>query len=339
MRIETLILVAALLGIARSSPAQQSDTKGSQDHPLIPRYAGSSIIGYEARAYDELTLALGKSVADEEAKTFAYRLSKSQRVEGKSTRLLYVAPEGRSSLEIFRNYEAALTKAGFQPLFACTDRECSFDGNASRFDNLIYGQARRFQNGTPSSASAFTGAKDVRYLAAKLSAPGKDVYASLMVAIESFDHFKDTFNHPLVLLEVVESNAMEANMVRVDAATMAKDIVSTGRAVLYGIYFDTAKDVVRPESEPTLAEIGKLLTQDRALKLYVVGHTDNVGGFDSNMDLSTRRANAVVAHLRTRYSIDATRLRPVGVGFVAPVASNASDEGRAKNRRVELVKQ
>jgi len=339
MRIEMVIAVAAVLSLARSSPAQQTDTKGSQDHPLIPRYAGSSIIGYEAREYDELTLALGKSVADEEAKTFEYKLSKSQRVEGKLTRLLYAAPNGRSSLEVFRNYEASLTKAGFQPLFACADRECSFDGNASRFDNLIYGRARRFEHGTSSSQSAFTSAKEVRYLAARLTAPGKDVYASLMVAIETFDHFSDTFNHPLVLLEVVESKAMEANMVRVDAATMAKDIASTGRAVLYGIYFDTAKDVVKPESEPTLAEIGKLLMQDRTLKLYVVGHTDNVGGFDSNMDLSTRRANAVVAHLRTRYGVDATHLRPVGVGLVAPVASNASDDGRAKNRRVELVKQ
>jgi OOP family OmpA-OmpF porin len=71
----------------------------------------------------------------------------------------------------------------------------------------------------------------------------------------------------------------------------------------------------------------------------VVGHTDNVGGYDYNMDLSNRRAQAVAAHLRTRYSIEATRLRAVGVGLLAPVASNDSEDGKAKNRRVELVKQ
>ena len=71
----------------------------------------------------------------------------------------------------------------------------------------------------------------------------------------------------------------------------------------------------------------------------MVGHTDNVGGFDSNMDLSNRRANSVVAHLRTHYGVEATRLKSVGVGLLAPVASNESDDGRAKNRRVELVKQ
>jgi OmpA-OmpF porin, OOP family len=339
MRGERALLLAAFICIARSSPAQQTDVKGSRDHPLIPRYAGSSIIGYGTREFDELTLALGKSVADEEAKGFESKLSKSQRVEGKLTRLLYVAPLGRSSLEVFRNYETALKNAGFQPLFSCNDGECDHDKNASRFDNLIYSSAKSFENGTSSSGMAFTGAKEVRYLAAKLSAPGKDVYASLMVAIEGFDHFKDTFNHPLALLEVIETKAMETNMVKVDADTMAKDIVSTGRAVLYGIYFDTGKDVIKPESEPALAEIGKLLKQDRNLKLYVVGHTDNEGGFDSNMDLSNRRANSVVGHLRTRYGVEAIRLRPVGVGFLAPVASNESDDGRSKNRRVELVKQ
>jgi outer membrane protein OmpA-like peptidoglycan-associated protein len=179
----------------------------------------------------------------------------------------------------------------------------------------------------------------VRYLAAKLSAPGKEVYASLMVGVETFDHFKETFNHPLALLEVVETKAMDTGMVTVGAESMAKDIASTGHVALYGIYFDTGKDVIKTESEPTLAEIGKLLKQDSALKLYVVGHTDNAGGYENNMDLSNRRAKSVVAHLGARYGIDAIRLRSVGVGFLAPVASNDSEDGRAKNRRVELVKQ
>ena len=339
MRGTTGLLLAAVICLARSAPAQQTDIKGSRDHPLVPRYAGSSIIGYDTREFDELPLALGRAVADESAAGFAYKLSKSQRVEGKLTRLLYVVPAGRSSLEVFRNYEAALKHVGFQPLFSCSAGECSFDGNAGRFSGQIYNKARHFENGTQSSAFAFQGAKDVRYLAARLSASGTDTYASLMVGLETFDHFKDTFNHSLALLEIVETKPMATNMVKVDAGTMAKDIASTGHAALYGIYFDTGKDVIKPESEPALAEIGKLLTQDHTLKLYVVGHTDNVGGFDSNMDLSSRRANAVVAHLRTHYGVGAARLRSVGVGFVAPVASNDHDEGRAKNRRVELVKQ
>ena len=339
MRADSAPVLAIVLAVAAHASAQSPDIKGSRDHPLIPRYAGSSIIGYGMREFDELTLALGKSVPDEEAKGFEYKLSKTQRVEGKLTRLLYVAPLGRSSLEVFRNYETALKTAGFHSLFSCAAAECAHDKDASRFSGLIYSSAKRFESGPSPSGMAFTRAREVRYLAAKLSAPGKEVYASLLVAIETFDHFKATFNHPLALLEVIETKAMETNMVRVDADTMAKDIASTGRTVLYGIHFDTGKDVIKPESESTLAEIGKLLKQDRTLKLYVVGHTDNVGGFESNIDLSNRRANSVVAHLRTRYGVEVTRLRSVGVGLVAPVASNESDDGRAKNRRVELVKQ
>ena len=96
---------------------------------------------------------------------------------------------------------------------------------------------------------------------------------------------------------------------------------------------------VKPESDATLAEIAKLLQQTPGLKLYVVGHTDNVGTLASNLDLSKRRGDAVVKVLSTRYSIAATRLSSQGDGPTAPVASNESEEGRAKNRRVELVKQ
>jgi OmpA-OmpF porin, OOP family len=108
---------------------------------------------------------------------------------------------------------------------------------------------------------------------------------------------------------------------------------------LYGIYFDTDKTDVKPESQPTLQEIAKLLKQDASLRLYVVGHTDNVGTYDHNLDLSQRRAAAVVGELTTKHGVAAVRLRPAGVGMLSPVAPNDNEQGRAKNRRVELVKQ
>jgi outer membrane protein OmpA-like peptidoglycan-associated protein len=132
---------------------------------------------------------------------------------------------------------------------------------------------------------------------------------------------------------------MDAGMVTIDAAAMAKDISSTGHVALYGIYFDTDKAEIKPESQPALQEISKLLKQDPSLKLYIVGHTDNVGGFDYNLGLSERRAAAVVTALTAKHGIAAARLRPAGVGMLSPVAPNDSEQGRAKNRRVELVKQ
>jgi outer membrane protein OmpA-like peptidoglycan-associated protein len=140
------------------------------------------------------------------------------------------------------------------------------------------------------------------------------------------------------ILEIIESKAMEQD-IAADADALASDIAATGKAAVYGIYFDTGKSVVKPESEPALTEIGKLMKENASLKLHVVGHTDNVGDLASNMKLSQARAEAVVQALVTKYGVDAKRLKAAGVGPLSPAASNGTDEGKAKNRRVELVAQ
>lgn len=137
---------------------------------------------------------------------------------------------------------------------------------------------------------------------------------------------------------IVEKEAMTQD-VTADANSMAGSIRETGKVALYGIYFDTGKSVLKPESLTTLQEIAKLLKADPALKLYVVGHTDNVGAFDANIKLSMDRAAAVVNVLVTQHSVSASSLKACGDGPTAPVASNEKEEGRALNRRVELVKQ
>jgi outer membrane protein OmpA-like peptidoglycan-associated protein len=118
---------------------------------------------------------------------------------------------------------------------------------------------------------------------------------------------------------------------------MAEQISASGSIALYGIYFDTNKTELKAESSLTLEQIAKLLRDDSTLKLLVVGHTDNVGTLLYNMELSSRRAAAVVAALTADYAINANRLTPVGVAYASPVASNHTEEGRAQNRRVELV--
>jgi outer membrane protein OmpA-like peptidoglycan-associated protein len=150
---------------------------------------------------------------------------------------------------------------------------------------------------------------------------------------------KETHDHPVILLDVIDAVPIETGMVTIDAAAMANDISSAGHVALYGIYFDTDKADPKPESQPTLQEIATLLKQNSSLKLYIVGHTDNVGGFDYNIGLSERRAAAVVKELAAKHGIAATRLKPAGVGMLSPVAPNESEEERAKNRRVELAKQ
>ena len=136
---------------------------------------------------------------------------------------------------------------------------------------------------------------------------------------------------------VIESEEMKQDVL-VDANSMLNDINAQGRVALYGIYFDFDKSDVKPESDPTLKEISKLLSENPKLKLYIVGHTDNVGDFSYNMKLSQSRAEAVVNALVSKYNVDKSRLTAAGVGPLAPVTTNDTEEGKAKNRRVELIK-
>jgi len=126
--------------------------------------------------------------------------------------------------------------------------------------------------------------------------------------------------------------------VAADAATMDNEINKSGHLAVYGIHFDTNKAEILPDSEATLNEIVKLMQQDTTLKVRVEGHTDNQGNPAANQNLSERRAEAVVAWL-TAHSIAASRLTAKGFGQTKPIADNSVEEGRAKNRRVELVKQ
>ena len=144
-------------------------------------------------------------------------------------------------------------------------------------------------------------------------------------------------------MNIVEKQAMQQavtidpNAMAKDANAMAHDLGDTGRVAIYGIYFDTGKSELKPESDPALVEIAKLLNQNPAMKVYIVGHTDMVANLALNMKLSQARAQAVVKALVSKYGIANTRLIAFGNGPYAPVASNKTEEGRAKNRRVELV--
>jgi outer membrane protein OmpA-like peptidoglycan-associated protein len=289
--------------------SQEQDVEGSKDHPLIKRYSGSFIERYLAKQFDEYELPLGPLRDGAFVKT--------QRLEGKYTRIVYHNPPGRSSLEVFRNYQMALQQAGFQLLFACKQLECG----ASKEDPHL----GWFGN--------YSGEEYCRYLAAKLTRADAEVYVALNVYDSPTEVYRTT------TLVVMEMKPMETGLVTVNAEALAGDLSRTGHVAVYGIYFDTGKADLKPESDPTLAEIAKLLKQTPALKLHVVGHTDSQGDLAMNMDLSKRRAAAVVAALTAKHGIAAARLRPEGVGPLAPVASNKTEDGRAKNRRVELVEQ
>lgn len=140
------------------------------------------------------------------------------------------------------------------------------------------------------------------------------------------------------ILTIVEKAAMTQELVA-NADAFADGLKTTGHIAVEGIYFETGKSELKTESAAAIAEVAKLLKGNASLKLYVVGHTDNAGALDGNMKLSQDRAQSVVQALVKSHGIEAAHLKAYGSGPYSPVASNDSEEGRAKNRRVELVKQ
>jgi outer membrane protein OmpA-like peptidoglycan-associated protein len=138
-------------------------------------------------------------------------------------------------------------------------------------------------------------------------------------------------------LDIVEIQGIRQQVVA-DAAALLADLDRAGHTVLHGVFFNTDKAVLKPESSAALSEIAKLLDDNPSMKAYVVGHTDMTGSFEHNIDLSKRRAAAVVEALVAERGISSSRLTPQGIGPLAPIGSNDTETGRALNRRVELVK-
>ncbi len=313
-------LVAALLlsMVSGVTSTFAGDIKGSKDHPLISRYEGSDIFSYKADAFNEYPLFINEISTH---KGIEGQPDSVMWLEGRLTRLLYVNPPERSSLEVFRNYETALKGEGFEILFSCKNKACG--------GHNFY----RAMNGYMWLTS-----DDQRYLAAKLSRDEGDVYVSLYVT-PSGAGGGPTQHRILTQLHVVEVEPMQENMVTVDADAMARGLGEEGSIALYGILFDVDKATIRPESKSTLEQISTLLNDNPELKLVIVGHTDNQGKIEYNMDLSKRRAKSVEAALVSDYGIAKDRLSAWGVGYLSPVASNRTEAGRAKNRRVELVEE
>lgn len=332
MRRQFTLLAWLLLAVLAGS-AQAQDVPGARDYPGLPRFRGSSIIGYQALAFDSFQLPTGPAERDASSN---WQIPSALRLEGKVTGYVYALPPGTATLEVFRNYQEALQAAGFTTLFACDDDDACGDGGI--LAQRVYAGSHIMQNRGLRTAQAAMYGSDIHFLSAKRTTDGRDTYVSLLVAKESVMSGRDQ-DSVSVILHLIEPKPMNSSMVFVDAAKMAADITSTGHVALYGIFFDTDSAVVKPESDPALREIAALLNRQPGLRVYIVGHTDTQGGYDYNMGLSARRSRAVSEVLASRYGVAADRMRTAGVGFLSPVATNGTDEGRAKNRRVELVRE
>lgn len=267
------ILVAACLALSLGFAAgarADDDAEGCKDSPVITRLPGSTIHSCEHREYDLAEMTVGK---DADGNLVI------RKPEGDLQTWDYGTREGMSDLQVFRNFENALKKAGF---------------------TIDY-------EDQPGVITAHKG--------------------KTWFALDN----KGSFYYQTILTE----KAMEQE-VTADANALAQEIRKSGHVAVYGIQFETNQATIRPDSEATLTQIAKLLADDPKLRLRIEGYTDNVGQAAANQALSGRRAEAVRAWL-TAHGIAAARLASKGMGAANPVADNKTEEGRAKNRRVELV--
>ena len=190
--IRTVFVACLLLGLSPPFAAgQDQDVEGSKDHPLISRYPGSFITRYLTKEFDEFTLPLGP-VVDEG------KFSKSQPLEGKITRIVYLAPQGRTVLEVFRNYQSALKKGGFETLFTCGPQGCG-SSIANAYAN------------SPDNQDYWGPQHGIRYISAKLARPEGDVYVSLLIDDQGGD------SRANAELYVIEVKPMESDLITVNA--------------------------------------------------------------------------------------------------------------------------
>ncbi|WP_173021619.1 OmpA family protein [Lewinella sp. W8] len=305
--------------------AAQEDVPGAKDHPLLSRYPGSHIAWYQTKKYVAYDLATGPITR--------YRhIEDRQEVAGQLYRIYYEiegAPAEISIDEVYADYLRAFERAGATILNQGLRPKGNDFGGSQWVGVALAPQSppnspsSKLFAGTSSSGGKFA-------LAGRIDRPTGPVY----VAIYGERHSNKLVNY---LVDIIETKDAELGKVSLNPEYIMRELTERGTVSVYGIKFAYDSAEILPDSEETLKQIAAFLKANPGIKLYVVGHTDNQGEFSYNHRLSQRRAAATVKALEDRHGIASGRLLSEGVAFLAPKATNKTEEGRALNRRVELV--
>jgi len=335
-----LVIMVSWLMAASCVQAQSlgPDVAGGKDHPLISRFAGSQLVGHQQLAFETGRFFLPAADKKSDPAKEIDR-DKPVSVEGQVTRLLYIMPPGKTALEVHRNFEQALKQAGVKLITSVDGREAWWEPGLhwrANFQDMKFGR--------PFASDILPFDRRGLYLYGTVTRGASEVSVSVLsgpVALFTRGVYKvpESTTLSAVAIQIVEAKAMATGQVMVSTDALKKGLEAEGRMALYGLYFDTGKSAIKPESVPQLEQMAQLLQQNPALKVHIVGHTDNAGALAANLALSQQRAQAVVDALITQHKIAAPRLSARGVANLSPVANNRDEGGRSKNRRVELVEQ
>ncbi|NJR13935.1 MAG: DUF4892 domain-containing protein [Phyllobacteriaceae bacterium] len=299
------------------TPALAAEPEGSSDYPLIGRYEGSEITGYKRTAFDQVNVIIGPVKRIKEVNG-----ENSIAVSGEHIIINYFGPAGRSSFEVMENFKEKLAASGFEQLFQCEPETCGGKLGANLWSEFAKGDI----GGVGMKPRWAKG----RYGAFQLKRDEGDVFAAL--------YTQETDAGIQTRVMVVQTTAMQTGKILVlGASELEAALDANGKVALYGIYFDSGKADLKPDSAAQIDAIAAFLKDNPATNVIIAGHTDNEGAFDYNVDLSKRRSEAVLAAL-VAGGVSKDKLTAFGAGMAAPVSTNATDAGRAQNRRVEIVR-
>ncbi len=312
MRTAVVLFLTFLLFTANVSAQRTTDAEGSKDYSLVSRFKGSVIEWYLQKNFDRYFIL---DLKDNKISNFE--------IDGAVTRIQYSVGNDHSVFEISKSYESALKESGFEMITVLDEKNCGVN-----LQEYVYNKEFNGLNALPPEAHKPDYNENFSYLAAKKKIQGKEIYVVV---------FTTNQNYPLVTFDAIEVRLMDEDLVTVKS--LDENIADTGHMAVYGIYFDSGRSEIKDGSKEALSSIAEYLKSKKDAKYLVVGHTDNTGNFDANLKLSLERAKSVINELVSKYGISAAQLKAYGDGSTAPVASNKTEEGRGKNRRVEIVLQ
>ena len=338
----TLLILSGLFivqNIAQEKYSICPDVEGSKAHPLIKKYKNSCIVAYHEIKFDAVTFPISK------IRNYDDLAEKEITEEGQVTNIIYGIDNSSNTtvLEIQRNYEQALKNSGLDILFSAYGKK-----NIGGYYDLkraypTFGNVKTVNNYTSLKHdyvrfSMSSHNQNINNDDALFIAKGKKENKIYTVAI--FIHYNRTSwkglaNNIFIQAQIVEKEDMETGQVSI--ANIDEKIKNEGKEVFHNILFDFGSDNLKEESKSVIKIMAEYLNENKETKYYIVGHTDNVGKLSSNQELSTKRAKAVVHELLSIYGVKETQISAHGVGQLAPISSNKTEEGRGLNRRVELV--